>query len=91
LSGFAFGQNIHLEFYSENFDFLSSTTLVNNNSYVTYMVATNDAKQLFVTELNSSPYLEPVSTNSVSFQMADTVFIKGGFFDVDDNLFLRLH
>lgn len=85
-SGFAFGQNIHLEYYSENFDFLSSTTLVNNNSYVTYMVATNDAKQLFVTELNSSPYLEPVSTNSVSFQMADTVFIKGGFFDVDDNI-----
>lgn len=66
--------------------FLSSTFLVNSNSYVNYMVGTNNEKQLFVTELNFSPYLEPVSSNSVSFQMPDTVFIKGGFFDPDDNI-----
>ncbi|MCK9500196.1 MAG: T9SS type A sorting domain-containing protein [Bacteroidales bacterium] len=85
-SGIAFSQNTHMEYYSNDFDFLSSTFLVNSNSYVNYMVGTNNEKQLFVTELNFSPYLEPVSSNSVSFQMPDTVFIKGGFFDLDDNI-----
>ncbi|NLA25220.1 MAG: T9SS type A sorting domain-containing protein, partial [Bacteroidales bacterium] len=87
LSGnFAFGQNIHLEYYSENFNFLSSAIVVNSNTYVTYMVATNEAQQVFVTELSPYPYLEPVNYNSIVFQMADTVFLNGGFFDEDDNI-----
>ncbi len=86
ICSFSFGQNVHIEYSSASFNFLSSTTLVNSNNYYTYMVATNDNNQLIVAELNTYPYMEPIYSNSVAFQMSDTVFIKGGFFDVDDNI-----
>ena len=86
VSGLALGQDAHFEYSSNSLDFVSSTVITNENTYQQYLVATTQAMELVVTELDPNNFLAPSSTNSKYFYIGDRICINGGFMDEDENI-----
>ena len=86
VSGLALGQDAHFEYSSNSLDFVSSTVITNENTYQQYLVATTQAMELVVTELDPNNFLAPSTTNSNYFYIGDSICINGGFMDKDENI-----
>ena len=86
VSGLALGQDAHFEYSSNSLDFVSSTVITNENTYQQYLVATTQAMELVVTELDPNNFLAPSATNSKYFYIGDRICINGGFMDEDENI-----